>query len=96
MSCLQHHQLTGTHEGIRTDAAQLLVPSEEPEKGEVSLCLLLRLRPRLTSCDSQSVHLRAIEGVARHLLDAISGEPSVRREEPSYRHEAVRLKSPTA
>lgn len=34
MSCLQHHQLTGTHEGVRTDAAQLLVPSEEPEEGE--------------------------------------------------------------
>lgn len=31
-------------------------------------------------CDSQSVHLCAVEGVTCHLLDAISGEPSVIRE----------------
>lgn len=83
MSCLQHHQLPGAREGVGTDAAQLLVSSQksEAESKSVSLCLLLR--PRLPICDSQSVHLRAVEGVARHLLDAISGEPSVRREEPS-------------
>lgn len=35
---------------------------------------------RVSAGDSQSVHLRAVEGVTRHLLDAISGEPSVIRE----------------
>lgn len=29
------------------------------------------------ACDSQFVHLCAVESVTRHLLDAISGEPSV-------------------
>lgn len=31
-------------------------------------------------CDSQSVYLCTVEGVTRHLLDAISGEQSVIRE----------------
>lgn len=28
-------------------------------------------------CDSQSVHLCAVEGVSRHRLDAVPGQPSV-------------------
>lgn len=31
----------------------------------------------ISACDSQFVHLCAVEGVTCHLLDAISGEPSV-------------------
>lgn len=33
----------------------------------------------VSACDSQSVHLCSVEGVTCHLLDAISGEPSVIR-----------------
>lgn len=33
----------------------------------------------VSACDSQSVHVCAVEGVTCHLLDAISGEPSVIR-----------------
>lgn len=33
----------------------------------------------VSACDSQSVHLCAVEGVTCHLLDAISVEPSVIR-----------------
>jgi len=38
-------------------------------KSIISLCVFW--------CDSQAEHLRAVEGVARHLLDAVPGEPSV-------------------
>lgn len=82
MSCLQHHQLTGTHKGFWTDVTQLLVSSEKPERKKGrnkkgSFCLILC--DRLSAHDSQSVHLCAVEGAIRHLLDAISGEPSVTR-----------------
>lgn len=41
-------------------------------------------------CDSQTVHRRAVEGIIRHLLDAIAGEPSVRRKRSqSRKHQAV-------
>lgn len=57
------------------------------EKG-VSFCLLLR--DGASACDSQSVHLGAVEGAARHLLDAISGEPSVSRKRSQVRGRKLR------
>lgn len=41
-------------------------------------------------CDSQTVHRCAVEGIIRHLLDAIAGEPSVgRKRSQSSKHQAV-------
>lgn len=41
-------------------------------------------------CDSQTVHRCAVEGITRHLLDAIAGEPSVgRKRSQSRKHQAV-------
>lgn len=34
MSCLQHHQLAGAREGLRTHAAQLVVPPQESGRQE--------------------------------------------------------------
>lgn len=32
MSCLQHHQLTGTHKGAGADVSKLLVSTQKSEK----------------------------------------------------------------
>lgn len=58
-----------------------MVASQKSERGEArKKCEFLRSSAgRASACDSQSVHLCAVEGAARHLLDAISGEPSVSR-----------------
>lgn len=41
-------------------------------------------------CDSQTVHRCAVEGILRHLLDAIAGEPSVgRKRSQNRKHQAV-------
>lgn len=94
MCCLQHHQLTGTHEGLGADAAQLLVVPQESERQseKKSVSFRLLLRNRVSACDSQSVHLGAVEGAARHLLDAISGEPSGSRKRSQVSQEAARRK----
>ena len=84
MSCLQYHQLTGTHKGIWTDVSKLLVASEEPKREKLNMkddffSFRTSVCDCASVCDSQSVHLCSIESVTCHLLDAISGEPSVIR-----------------
>lgn len=90
MSCLQCHQLTGTHKGVGIDVSKLLVAFKGSEKEggkergkkkcvssfffcHSSVCKCV------SACDSQCLHLCAVEGVTRHLPDAISVEPSVIR-----------------
>ncbi len=89
MSCLQYLQLTGAHKGVGINVSKLFVATQRPKREERerdklnmralfygkssvwNLCLCV------SACDSQSVHLCTVEGVTCHLLDAISGEPSV-------------------
>lgn len=88
MSCLQCHQLTGTHKGVGIDVSKLLVAFKGSEKeggkerGMEKMCELFfcySVCKCVSACDSQSAHLCAVEGVTCHLLDAISVEPSVNR-----------------